>query len=228
MPLRPRARTSMNSGETALRKGVVVLPERAPEVPVPLRSPDAILNFDIPALDGDGEFALVVYPSPRFGDGKHSNRPWLQELPDPVSKMAWHSWVEVHPEAARPFGPSERGYGSDPLSPRRGGGSGVDIPRDQGRHGGLGHGWWARELRPICPRYGGERHGSPPCRRGAALRRSGSPGYPSQLGAHRGPQAPGYHRGILGPTRPGHRSGGVIWQASGRARPAMRRRATGS
>ena len=73
---------------------------RASEVPVPLRSPDAILNFDVPALDGDGEFALVVYPSPRFGDGKHANRPWLQELPDPVSKMAWHSWVEVHPRAA--------------------------------------------------------------------------------------------------------------------------------
>ena len=88
----------------ALRKGVVALPERAPEVPVPLKSPDAILNFDIPALDGDGEFALVVYPSPRFGDGKHSNRPWLQELPDPVSKMAWHSWVEVHPEAANRLG----------------------------------------------------------------------------------------------------------------------------
>ncbi|MFH1765536.1 MAG: molybdopterin-dependent oxidoreductase [Gemmatimonadota bacterium] len=88
----------------ALRKGVVGLSERAPEVPVPLRSPDAILNFDIPALDGDGEFALVVYPSPRFGDGRHSNRPWLQELPDPVSKMAWHSWVEVHPEAANRLG----------------------------------------------------------------------------------------------------------------------------
>ncbi len=88
----------------ALRKGVVGLPARAPEVPVPLRSPAAILNFDLPALDGDGEFALVVYPSPRFGDGKHANRPWLQELPDPVSKMAWHSWVEVHPRAADRLG----------------------------------------------------------------------------------------------------------------------------
>ena len=88
----------------ALRKGVVGLPERAPEVQEPLRSPDAILNFDVPALDGDGEFTLVVYPSPRFGDGKHANRPWLQELPDPVSKMAWHSWVEVHPGTADRLG----------------------------------------------------------------------------------------------------------------------------
>ena len=88
----------------ALRNGVVGLSQRAPEAPVPLRSPDAILNFDVPPLDGDGEFTLVVYPSPRFGDGKHSNRPWLQELPDPVSKIAWHSWVEVHPGAADRLG----------------------------------------------------------------------------------------------------------------------------
>ena len=87
-----------------LREGVARLPDQAPEVPVALRSPDAILNFDVPELDGDGEFALVVYPSPRFGDGKHANRPWLQELPDPVSKMAWHSWVEVHPNAAEALG----------------------------------------------------------------------------------------------------------------------------
>jgi molybdopterin-containing oxidoreductase family iron-sulfur binding subunit len=87
-----------------LRKGIVELPQTEAEAPVPLRSPDAILNFDVPRLDGEGEFTLVVYPSPRFGDGKHSNRPWLQELPDPVSKMAWHSWVEVNPLAAERLG----------------------------------------------------------------------------------------------------------------------------
>ncbi len=83
-----------------LRKGVVVSPDAFPEGPISLRSPDAILSFDVPDLDGDGEFALIVYPSPRFGDGRHANRPWLQELPDPVSKVTWHSWVEVHPAAA--------------------------------------------------------------------------------------------------------------------------------
>jgi len=88
----------------SLRKGVVMVQDTVPEVPVPLRSPDAVLNFDVPTLDGDGEFALLVYPSPRFGDGKHANRPWLQELPDPVSKIAWQSWVEVHPASARRHG----------------------------------------------------------------------------------------------------------------------------
>ncbi len=87
-----------------LRRGVAGSYVQASESGAQLRSPDAILNFDVPELDGSGEFALIVYPSPRFGDGKHADRPWLQELPDPVSKMAWHSWVEVHPSAAERLG----------------------------------------------------------------------------------------------------------------------------
>jgi molybdopterin-containing oxidoreductase family iron-sulfur binding subunit len=88
----------------ALRKGVVELSRAEQEEALPLRSPDTALSFDVPSLDGDGDFALVVYPSSRFGDGEHANRPWLQELPDPVSKITWHSWVEVNPRAAERIG----------------------------------------------------------------------------------------------------------------------------
>jgi len=49
---------------------------------------------------GDDSFYLVVYPSYRFWDGKLANRPWLQELPDPVSKFCWSSWVEINPVTA--------------------------------------------------------------------------------------------------------------------------------
>ena len=57
-----------------------------------------------PAAPASGDFSLVVYPSPVLGDGRGGNKPWLQELPDPVSKICWQSWVEVHPEAARRLG----------------------------------------------------------------------------------------------------------------------------
>ncbi|MGH9886054.1 MAG: 4Fe-4S dicluster domain-containing protein, partial [bacterium] len=30
--------------------------------------------------------------------------PWLQELPDPVTKICWSSWVELHPETAQRLG----------------------------------------------------------------------------------------------------------------------------
>ncbi|MBI4409245.1 MAG: 4Fe-4S dicluster domain-containing protein, partial [Gemmatimonadetes bacterium] len=39
-----------------------------------------------------------------FYDGRLANRPWLQELPDPVSKMTWNSWVEISPAAAAGLG----------------------------------------------------------------------------------------------------------------------------
>src|SRR6266568_2702967 len=43
---------------------------------------------------------LLVFPSITLHDGRGANKPWLQELPDPVSKIAWHAWVEVHPDTA--------------------------------------------------------------------------------------------------------------------------------
>jgi Fe-S-cluster-containing dehydrogenase component/NADH dehydrogenase/NADH:ubiquinone oxidoreductase subunit G len=56
------------------------------------------------AIAGDGEFFLVVHPSPALGVGAGANKPWLQELPDPVSKIAWQSWVEIHPSTAARLG----------------------------------------------------------------------------------------------------------------------------
>jgi molybdopterin-containing oxidoreductase family iron-sulfur binding subunit len=51
-----------------------------------------------------GEFQFIVYPSPALGEGRGANKPWLQELPDPVTKMCWQSAVELHPEAAKRLG----------------------------------------------------------------------------------------------------------------------------
>ena len=46
----------------------------------------------------------MVYPHAVLGTGAAANKPWLQELPDPVSKICWQSWVEVHPATARKLG----------------------------------------------------------------------------------------------------------------------------
>ena len=53
---------------------------------------------------GEDSYYLVVYPSYRFWDGQLANRPWLQELPDPVSKYSWGSWVELNPVTAARLG----------------------------------------------------------------------------------------------------------------------------
>ena len=44
---------------------------------------------------------MHVHPSPTLGDGRGANKPWLQELSDPVTKISWQSWVEVHPSTAK-------------------------------------------------------------------------------------------------------------------------------
>jgi molybdopterin-containing oxidoreductase family iron-sulfur binding subunit len=58
-------------------------------------------------VSGDDQFFVHVYPSPLLGTGAGANKPWLQELADPVTKLAWQSWVEVHPQTAKRLGIAE-------------------------------------------------------------------------------------------------------------------------
>jgi molybdopterin-containing oxidoreductase family iron-sulfur binding subunit len=60
-----------------------------------------------PAAAGQGDFFVHVSYSPTLGDGAGANKPWLQELPDPVTKICWQSWVEVHPSTAKKLGIKE-------------------------------------------------------------------------------------------------------------------------
>jgi anaerobic selenocysteine-containing dehydrogenase/Fe-S-cluster-containing dehydrogenase component len=86
-----------------LRTGV--LSTGAASTPAPsLRAPDQALTFESPNVDGNGDLTLIVHPSPRFGGGEFSNSPWMQELPDPVSKIVWHSWLEMNPVTAEERG----------------------------------------------------------------------------------------------------------------------------
>ncbi len=87
-----------------LRNGVWKREVSGPTPSTDLRAPDKALVFDVPTLDGDGEFALLVHPSARFGAGEYANCPWLLEMADQVSKITWHSWLEMHPDAAEAHG----------------------------------------------------------------------------------------------------------------------------
>ena len=85
----------------ALKAGVVVGGGGAAPAPAPATAPaSAPINWSVPTFTGDGEYHLVVYPSLKFYDGRLANRPWLQELPDPVSKFTWASWIEISPATA--------------------------------------------------------------------------------------------------------------------------------
>lgn len=44
---------------------------------------------------------LVLYEKVGIGNGKHANNPWLQELPDPVTKSTWDNYVCIPPAYAK-------------------------------------------------------------------------------------------------------------------------------
>jgi molybdopterin-containing oxidoreductase family iron-sulfur binding subunit len=52
----------------------------------------------------NGDMYLFVYHHPVLRDGRGANKPWLQELPDPVTKLTWQTVVEMHPLTARKMG----------------------------------------------------------------------------------------------------------------------------
>ncbi len=67
----------------------------------------ARLQFTPAAFTGANDgLVLMATPSPMLFDGRGANKPWLQEVPDPATKITWQTWVEVHPETAARLGVS--------------------------------------------------------------------------------------------------------------------------
>ncbi len=50
------------------------------------------------------EFELDLFTSTALGDGKQANNPWLQELPDPLTRAAWDNYLTVSMADANAFG----------------------------------------------------------------------------------------------------------------------------
>lgn len=48
---------------------------------------------------GDG-IQLSLYEKVTMGDGRYANNPWLQETPEPVSKVTWDNYINVSPKWA--------------------------------------------------------------------------------------------------------------------------------
>ena len=45
-------------------------------------------------------FELNLYHNMTVSDGIQSNNPWLQEMPDPISKVCWDNYISVNPKDA--------------------------------------------------------------------------------------------------------------------------------
>jgi anaerobic selenocysteine-containing dehydrogenase/Fe-S-cluster-containing dehydrogenase component len=60
--------------------------------------------FDGLSQPSDPGPVFIAAPSIRFFDGRGANRPWLCEVPDPLTRVAWQTPVLVHPETLSPQG----------------------------------------------------------------------------------------------------------------------------
>ncbi|MGA3180189.1 MAG: TAT-variant-translocated molybdopterin oxidoreductase [Verrucomicrobiota bacterium] len=57
---------------------------------------------------GPEKLEVVFHRDSKMDDGRHNNNGWLQELPDPVTKLTWDNAILVSPKTAREMGLAPR------------------------------------------------------------------------------------------------------------------------
>ncbi len=89
--------------DQALERGAVAVDAPA-EAHGPLRAEALSGLRSARAAAAAGEFELDAYASVAMFDGRQANNPWLQELPDPVTKVTWGNVALFSPADAKRLG----------------------------------------------------------------------------------------------------------------------------
>ena len=55
----------------------------------------------VASIKSSGNIEVVLYQKISIGTGSQANNPWLQELPDPVSKVTWDNYAMISPALAK-------------------------------------------------------------------------------------------------------------------------------
>lgn len=82
-------------------------PEAAPESAAPELAAQGPVEAAAAAFEGEEAqypYYLHLYPSVLLGDGRGASLPWLQGAPDPLTTVAWQTWVEINPATAQALG----------------------------------------------------------------------------------------------------------------------------
>jgi molybdopterin-containing oxidoreductase family iron-sulfur binding subunit len=84
--------------DNAVHDGFVrVQPRPAPDKPFDAAAVHPVRQDRRPAAE---EYSLVLYTKVGMPNGSHAYNPWLQELPDPISKATWDNYACLSPAAA--------------------------------------------------------------------------------------------------------------------------------
>nr|MCU0239084.1 TAT-variant-translocated molybdopterin oxidoreductase [Pyrinomonadaceae bacterium] len=59
------------------------------------------LASSAPATAGSGKYEITILPDPCVYDGRYANNGWLQELPNPITKITWDNVALVSPNTAK-------------------------------------------------------------------------------------------------------------------------------
>jgi Fe-S-cluster-containing dehydrogenase component/anaerobic selenocysteine-containing dehydrogenase len=60
---------------------------------------------DIITIDnrGTNNTEIVFYETIAQGEGRQANNPWLQELPDPITRICWDNYISISPSLAKEY-----------------------------------------------------------------------------------------------------------------------------
>ena len=87
-----------------LHDGLLAGSELPEVVPTLTAEPTAELARSLGGGAGAGGLEVVFVPSPALHDGRFANDGWLQELPDPLTKLTWDNPALVSPKTAESLG----------------------------------------------------------------------------------------------------------------------------
>jgi len=70
---------------------------------LPVNAGDAARSLAASVKPADG-LELTLYSKVGMGDGQQANNPWLQEFPDPITKVTWDNYITVSKSDAEDLG----------------------------------------------------------------------------------------------------------------------------
>ncbi len=85
-----------------LHDGVAFVNEKPETGGTPLAS-DVFVN-SAGKLSAGNDFVLLLQNNNNLGDGRYANNGWLQELPNPVTKMVWDNYAAISVQSAADLG----------------------------------------------------------------------------------------------------------------------------
>ena len=83
---------------TCLRDGVYEIPARSKYELKPI--PESTLRNAFREFPENAGLEITLYEKVSIGTGRYANNPWLQEMPDPVTRATWDNYLCISPRLA--------------------------------------------------------------------------------------------------------------------------------